>query len=117
MSTSPPTDNTQGTGNAMPKQNGREMSSPIEFRSYLRRMTLEDLNNGLQGSRGPVLLASGQQATDDQGKPLFAMFIPVGIQYRYQAKVYLDGVKALEWSPWIQIPMVKEGDEEAGGEG
>lgn len=80
------------------------MSSPIEFRTYARRMTMEDVNNGLQGTRLPVTV---------DGKPGSAMFVSVGLQYRYQAKVYLDGQKALEWSDWLTVPFVKEGDEEA----
>jgi len=88
------------------------MSSPIEFRNYARRMTVDDLNNGLQGVRAPVL-HNGQPVIDASGKAQTAMFISVGMQYRYQAKVYLDGAKALEWSPWIDIPMVKEGDTES----
>ena len=56
------------------------MSSPVEFRSYVRLATVEDWANGLQAARLPVIR---------------------------------DGQKALEWSPWIQIPVIKEGDTEA----
>lgn len=74
------------------------MSAPLEFRNYLKRMTPEDLNKGIQGARLPI----GPNET--------AMFVSVGLQYRFQEKVFLNGAKTLQWSEWITVPLVKEGD-------
>lgn len=79
------------------------MSAPIEFRNYVRRMTMDDVNKGVQGARlpiGPVV----------NGNQPHAMFVSVGLQYRYQEKVFLNGAKAMKWSDWITVPLVKEDD-------
>ena len=88
------------------------MSSPIEFRSYVRLATVEDWANGLQAARLPVI-RDGQKVIGPDGNVVTAMYISVGLQYRYEGKVFIDGQKALEWSPWITIPIAKEGDTDA----
>lgn len=76
-----------------------------EFRNYVRRMTMDDVDKGLQGARLPIgPMVDGKQPT--------AMFLSVGLQVRYQRKVFLNGVKDLEWTEWETIPLVREGDDE-----
>lgn len=80
------------------------MSAPVEYRHYLRKFTLDDLRNGLQPIKQPTGPAvNGQQPWE--------MFAPPILQYRYKEKVQVDGKMTLEWSPWIDILYVREGDE------
>ena len=80
------------------------MSSPVEYRYYLRRFTIADLKAGLQPLQqrvGPVV--NGQAPTE--------LFAPPQLQYRYKEKVHVDGKPTLEWSDWIDVPFVREGED------
>jgi hypothetical protein len=66
------------------------VSLPLEIRLYNRKMTMDDLNNGMQGVRLQV------------GPIAWAMFMPAVMQYRMKLK---DG-----WSPWVDAAIVREED-------
>lgn len=70
------------------------MSSPIEFRYYLRSFTLADLAQGAQ----PMRLPSG-------------MYAPPVLQYRYKERVPNGAETTLQWSEWIAVPVMYEGQE------
>lgn len=70
------------------------MSSPIEFRYYLRAFTLTDLAQGAQ----PMRLPSG-------------MYAAPTLQYRYKERVPNGAETTLQWSEWVAVPVVYEGQE------
>lgn len=84
------------------------MASSIEMRQYLRKYTLEDLKNGLQSVRVPVgPMVNGQQ-------PVEVFCPPATLQFRVKEKVHVDGKPTVEWGPWEDVPMIREGDDAPG---
>lgn len=82
-----------------------QSSAPVEFRYFLRRFTLEDARMGVQ----PVRLTVGKP--DERGQQPFDVFVPQPeLQYRYKERVYQDGKPLMQWSPWLTIPAVRDGD-------
>ena len=68
------------------------MSSPIEFRHYLRAFTLEHVRASVQ----PIRARDGR------------LFAPPALQWRHREKT-AEG--AIQWSDWQDVPYVGEGDE------
>ena len=68
------------------------MSSPIEFRHYLRAFTLNDVRGNVQ----PIRMEGGR------------LYAPPALQWRYREKT-ADG--SIQWSDWQDVPFVREGDE------
>jgi hypothetical protein len=66
------------------------MSLPLEIRLYHRKLTLDDVANGVQGIRvqtGPIA---------------WTMYRPASLQFRMRIK---SG-----WSDWLDVPIVREDD-------
>lgn len=79
-----------------PKQKEKALSSPIEFRHYLRTFTLEDVRENLQ----PIRARDGR------------LYAPPALQWRYRlARIGPDGGTTMQWSDWQDVPYVCEGDE------
>lgn len=81
------------------------MATPVEFRHFLRKFTLEDLKSGIQPIRqqlGPMV----------NGQAPIGLYAPPAFQFRYKEKLHVDGAAKLEWSEWLDIPFVREGDED-----
>jgi hypothetical protein len=74
------------------------MASPIEFRQYLRYFTLQDGEVGVQPLRQPQ-------------HGVTRLFMPPQLQFRHKEKIHVDGQPTLEWSPWIDVLYVCEGDD------
>ena len=76
------------------------MASPVEHRFYLRKATMDDIAQGMNPLRERLPDGSVQ------------LFRPIPeLQFRYKEKIYLNGAVQLEWSEWITIPLVKEGED------
>ena len=76
------------------------MAAPIEFRQYLRLYTLDDARRGLQ----PIRLPQGPQGVTE-------LFSGPVLQYRYRERINVNGDLAMRWSDWIEVPIVREGDD------
>lgn len=74
---------------------------PIDFRHYVRKYTLDDARAGTQ----PLRLPTGPSIGGQQPMDLFA---PPVLQFRYKTKVHVNGTPTLEWSEWIDVPVVRE---------
>lgn len=82
------------------------MPSPVEFRHYMRRLTLADVAAGIQPIR--------QQLPNERGELTVKLFAPPTLQWRYREKIHVDGVARLEWSEWQDVGYVRaEGDDAA----
>ena len=80
------------------------MASPVEFRHYLRKFTVDDARNGLQPIKQIVGPAVNGVAPID-------IFAPPVLQFRYKEKVVVNGQVSLEWSDWADVAIVREGEE------
>ena len=72
-------------------------SSPVEFRHFFRKYTLDDCRSGLQPFKMQI-----------EGK--VELFAPAELQFRYREKVLVDDAPKLEWTDWATIPYVRDGD-------
>jgi hypothetical protein len=79
--------------------------TPLEFRNYVRRATIDDVKAGIQ----PIKIATGPRTAD--GFQASDLFVAVGLQWRYQETVHVNGIKTKQWSPWMDVPLVREGDD------
>jgi len=90
---------------AAPLQQTAPSSAPMQMRYYWRRATMQDVRAGVkpvQLAVGPIV--NGEQATD--------LFVPPLLQYRYKERVFVDGKPVMGWSPWCDVPQVRDGDVE-----
>ena len=76
------------------------MASPVEFRYFLGKFSMDDFRNGFQ----PVKQFVGPQNAVEY-------FKPPQLQYRYKERVIVNGAPLLEWSEWADVPMIREGEE------
>ena len=72
------------------------MASPVEFRLYASKFTLEDLRAG----RPHVRAGNGE------------LFNVAMLQYRYRQRLVVAGQADLIWSEWQFVPFVNEGAED-----
>ena len=70
------------------------MSSPVEFRLYATKFSLDDLKAGRQ----PIRSANGD------------LHNVAVMQFRYKYRLVVAGNNSLEWSEWANVPFVMEGD-------
>jgi hypothetical protein len=72
----------------------REMSAPIEMRMYLRKLTLDDVRNGIN----PIRLDG-------------VLFAPPQLQLRYKERLpTTNGQAETVWSEWQDVPYARETD-------
>jgi hypothetical protein len=79
------------------------VSTPIEFRQFVRKWTRDDALAGIT----PVKLAVGPTVNGQQPVDLFAPQ-PI-LQFRYREKVHLNGAPVQQFSEWLTVDFVKEG--------
>lgn len=77
------------------------MASPLEFRHFMRKYTLDDCAAGLQPIRQQI----------DGRVELYA---PPVLQFRYRSGKQQDqsGEISFLWTDWSDVPYVRDGDEE-----
>ena len=71
------------------------MASPVEFRLYATKFTLDDLRAGRQ----PVRSVNNELCN-------VAM-----LQFRYKQRLVIAGKGEIQWSEWQSVPFVTEGGE------
>jgi len=71
------------------------MASPVEFRLYATKFTLDDLSAGRQ----PVRSVNNELHN-------VAM-----LQFRYKQRLVIAGQGEIQWSEWQYVPFVTEGGE------
>ena len=76
------------------------MSSPLEFRYWLRYYTLDDARNGSQ----PIKLPQGPQLVTQ-------LFAAPALQWRYRERIQNGDALSMRWSEWQDVPLVREGDD------
>ena len=76
------------------------MSSPLEFRYYLRLLTLDDIRQGAQ----PLKLPQGPQGS-------VQLFASPALQWRYRERIQNGDALSMRWSDWQDVPLVREGDD------
>lgn len=76
------------------------MSSPVEYRYFHRKFTLEHARAGIS----PLHDVSTNPPS---------MYAPNVLQYRYKVRVGQGAEIITKWSDWQDIPIVKEGREDA----
>jgi hypothetical protein len=78
------------------------VSQPVEIRFFVAKASMEDIENGMPTQRIQI------------GPNAFGVYRqPPLLQYRYKEKTFLNGAPAVEWSDWVTIPIVREGEEAA----
>jgi len=71
------------------------MASPVEFRLYATKFTLDDLRAGRQPIRS---------VNND-------LYNVAMLQFRYRQRLVVAGKGDLIWSEWEYVPFVNEGSE------
>jgi hypothetical protein len=82
------------------------MADTIEIRQYLRKYTLDDVKMGLQALKIQV-----GPSVNGQPPPTELFCPPAQLQFRVKERVHVDGKPTTEWSPWEDVPVVREGEE------
>lgn len=77
-------------------------NSPVQFRQYMARFTLEHLAAGMTPLRQMI-----KSAEHPEGVPM--MFTPAMLQFRFKEIVHDNGVKKMVWSEWETVGFVREG--------
>lgn len=69
-------------------------TSPIEFRYFLRRITLDDIRAGVQPMRQAL------------GDGVIELYHPPVLQWRVREK----GENGVQWGDWSDVPYARDGE-------